>query len=256
MNPLKFIKKNLKYLYLIIICFLVLVPLTILIWSNTEYSYIYNARNILKNEKDSLAGYQLYLTLYPKGKYIQEAQEKTEIQKQKKATPDIQNVWETRDILDRFNDPTGDKMIFKSFDYFTNVNNGRGYKKIGEIILTENNVYIDLIPKPYKQEDRQYYHFEYKDNGQYLKLWFKKNGDKSTDEMVTLEFIPEIGYKFPQSFTHKINEWKNHKSIIRFKGFTTDNPNAKKYIKDHKRRPTYNKNYWVYFTDVEFNIQF
>ena len=227
MNPLKF-KKNLKYLYLIIICFLVLVPLTILIWSNTEYSYIYNARNILKNEKDSLAGYQLYLTLYPKGKYIQEAQEKIENNKTNNSNVRYVNTksWREREIDDIFGDATGEKMTYNEFIYTIDPHS-HNFKSNGEIIITNRDIYFDFHPDTDSRESQ--YH-DYKFDGKYFKFRYKVEGEKINNDLITSEYVYNKGYKLPNKFMNIVKRWRNEKTSVKFLGEGTHDTGRPKEI--------------------------
>lgn len=223
-TSLNFIKKNLKYLYIVIICFLILVPLSILIWSNSEYSYIYSARKILKNEKDSLAGYQLYLTLYPNGKYIQEAREK--INNNKNIRYLSTNSWRERDITDIFGDATGEKMIYNEFVYIINPHS-YGFKDNGEIIITNKDIYFDFHPDTDSRESQ--YH-DYKFDGKYFKFRYKVEGEKINNDLITSEYIYNKGYKLPNKWTNTIQQWRREKSIVKFVGIGSNDNGEPKEI--------------------------
>ena len=220
-------KINYKYVFLVLGCLIIFVPTSIIIWTNTEYSQIVNARKIFKTEKDSLAGYNLYLSLYPKGKYNQEAKEKIENNKTNNSNVRYVNTryWRERDIVDIFGDTTGEKLTYNEFIYIIDPHS-KSFKRNGEIVITDSNIYFDFHPDSDSRESR----YDPKFDGKYFKFRYKVEGEKINNDIITSEYIFNKGYKLPIKFMNIVKQWRSEKSSVKFLGVRTSGSGGHKEI--------------------------
>ncbi len=111
-----------------------------------------------------------------------------------------------------------------------------------------DDFFIVVNPNEYDKSEVSY--------GEYMRLWYKPDGGKA--ERLDLIYTPE-GYR-PMynvhgswSFYIAQREWAKHHTKVKFKGFTTDNPNAEKFVESPRGIGREGTDVYI---NPEFSIQY